>query len=104
MFDGSSIAGWKGISESDMVLLPDPETANLDPFTEHPTLNLICDTLEPATMQPYGRCPRSLARLAEAYLKSTGIADTALFGPEPEFFIFDWCAEEPCPARHSTSN
>lgn len=89
MFDGSSIAGWKGINESDMVLMPDPDTAVLDPFAEHPTLILTCDILEPATMQPYARCPRSIARLAEAYLKSTGIADTAYFGSEPEFFIFD---------------
>ncbi len=89
MFDGSSISGWKGINESDMVLMPDPDTAVLDPFTEHPTVNLTCDILEPATMQPYSRCPRSIAKLAEAYLKSTGIADTAFFGPEPEFFIFD---------------
>ncbi len=89
MFDGSSISGWKGINESDMVLMPDPDSAVLDPFTEHPTVNLTCDILEPATMQPYARCPRSIAKLAEAYLKSTGIADTAFFGPEPEFFIFD---------------
>ena len=89
MFDGSSIAGWKGINESDMVLMPDASTAVLDPFSEHPTLILTCDILEPATMQPYSRCPRSIARLGEAYLKSTGIADTAFFGPEPEFFIFD---------------
>ncbi len=89
MFDGSSIAGWKGINESDMVLMPDPETAILDPFMADPTLILTCDVLEPHTMQAYSRDPRSLARRAEAYLKSTGIADTALFGPEPEFFIFD---------------
>ena len=89
MFDGSSIAGWKGISESDMVLLPDAGSALLDPFSEHPTLSFNCDILEPATMQPYGRCPRSIARAAEAWLKSTGIADTAFFGPEPEFFVFD---------------
>ena len=89
MFDGSSITGWKGINDSDMVLMPDSTSAVLDPFAAHPTLNLVCDVLEPSTMQAYSRCPRSIARRAEAYLKSTGIADTAFFGPEPEFFIFD---------------
>jgi glutamine synthetase len=89
MFDGSSITGWKGINDSDMVLMPDPASAMLDPFAAHPTLNLVCDVLEPSTMQAYSRCPRSIARRAEAYLKSTGVADTAFFGPEPEFFIFD---------------
>ncbi len=89
MFDGSSIAGWKGIQESDMILMPDPTTAMLDPFMEEPTLILRCDVIEPNTMQGYERDPRSLARRAEAYLKSTGIADTAYFGPEAEFFIFD---------------
>src|SRR5690606_29577773 len=89
MFDGSSIAGWKGINESDMVLLPDPDTAYLDPFYADPTLVLSCDILDPATMQGYSRCPRGVAKRAEAYLKSTGIADMAFFGPEPEFFIFD---------------
>ncbi len=89
MFDGSSIAGWKGIAESDMVLMPDPSTALIDPFMADPTLVLSCDVLEPHTMQAYSRDPRSLAKRAEAYLKSTGIADTAFFGPEPEFFIFD---------------
>src|SRR5688572_25113965 len=89
MFDGSSISGWKGINESDMVLMPDASTAVLDPFTEHNTLILICDVLEPSTMQAYSRDPRSTAKRAEAFLKSSGIADTAFFGPEPEFFIFD---------------
>jgi glutamine synthetase len=89
MFDGSSIAGWKGINESDMILLPDSTSAVLDPFFEETTLNLRCDIIEPATMQGYERDPRSLARRAEAYLKSTGIADKALFGPENEFFVFD---------------
>jgi glutamine synthetase len=89
MFDGSSIEGWKSINESDMVLMPDPEDALLDPFREIPTLNLRCDVLEPATMAGYDRDPRSVAHRAEAYLKSTGIGDDALFGPEPEFFIFD---------------
>ncbi|HEX2667339.1 MAG TPA: glutamate--ammonia ligase [Gammaproteobacteria bacterium] len=89
MFDGSSIAGWKGINESDMILMPDATTAVLDPFFEDKTLNLRCDVIEPSTMQGYERDPRSLAKRAEAYLKSTGIADTAYFGPENEFFIFD---------------
>ncbi len=89
MFDGSSITGWKGISESDMVLMPDAGTAYVDPFSQYPTLNLTCDILEPDTMQGYSRCPRSLAKRAEAFLQSTGIADEAYFGPEPEFFVFD---------------
>ncbi len=89
MFDGSSIQGWKGINESDMILMPDPETAVLDPFFDETTMNIRCDVLEPSTGQGYERCPRSLAKRAEAYLKSTGIGDTAYFGPEPEFFVFD---------------
>jgi len=84
MFDGSSISGWKGINESDMVLMPDPETAVKDPFAADKTLIVRCDVLEPNTMEGYNRCPRSLAKRAEAYLKSSGIADTAFFGPEPE--------------------
>ncbi|HET6435000.1 MAG TPA: type I glutamate--ammonia ligase [Xanthomonadaceae bacterium] len=89
MFDGSSIVGWRGIHQSDMVLLPDPSSAYLDPFTADPTLVLVCDILDPATMQAYSRDPRGVARRAEAFLKASGIADTAFFGPEPEFFIFD---------------
>ncbi|SEI51045.1 glutamine synthetase [Allopseudospirillum japonicum] len=89
MFDGSSIGGWKGINESDMIMMPDDESAVLDPFTEEATINLRCDIIEPSTMQGYERDPRSVARRAEAYLQSTGIGDRALFGPEPEFFIFD---------------
>ncbi len=89
MFDGSSISGWKGINESDMVLMPDTETAVEDPFSEHKTMILRCDVLEPNTMEGYNRCPRSLAKRAEAYLTASGIADTAYFGPEPEFFVFD---------------
>ncbi|MCG8465080.1 MAG: type I glutamate--ammonia ligase [Xanthomonadales bacterium] len=89
MFDGSSIRGWKGINDSDMVLMPDPSTAVMDPFSEDPTLILRCDVLDPSTMEPYNRCPRSLAKRAEAFLKASGIADTAFFGPEPEFFVFD---------------
>jgi glutamine synthetase len=96
MFDGSSIAGWKGINESDMILMPDADTAVMDLFTDESTLNLRCDILEPATMEGYNRDPRSVAKRGEEYLKSTGIADTAFFGPEPEFFIFDdvrWSAD-----------
>ena len=89
MFDGSSIAGWKGINESDMILMPEVETAVLDPFFEEKTLNLRCDILEPSTGEGYVRDPRSCAKRAEAYLKSTGLADTAFFGPEPEFFILE---------------
>ncbi|MEN8721006.1 MAG: glutamate--ammonia ligase [Oceanococcaceae bacterium] len=89
MFDGSSISGWKGINESDMILMPDTETAVIDPFSEETTLILRCDVIEPSSMQGYERDPRSLAKRAEAYLKSTGVADTAFFGPENEFFVFD---------------
>src|ERR1700737_4645489 len=89
MFDGSSIAGWKGINESDMILMPEAGTTILDPFFEETTINIRCDVVEPTTMQGYERDPRSLAKRAEAYLRSTGIADGALFGPENEFFIFD---------------
>lgn len=89
MFDGSSISGWKGINESDMVLMPDLDTAVMDPFSEIPTLILRCSILEPDTRQGYDRDPRSIARRAEEYLTSTGIADAALMGPEPEFFLFD---------------
>ncbi|MGM8884384.1 type I glutamate--ammonia ligase [Psychrobacter sp. 1U2] len=89
MFDGSSIAGWKGIEASDMILRPDPETAFLDPFFDAVTVVVTCDIIEPSTLQGYDRDPRSIARRAEEYLKSTGIGDTAYFGPEPEFFVFD---------------
>ncbi|WP_318470272.1 glutamate--ammonia ligase [Photobacterium leiognathi] len=89
MFDGSSVAGWKGINESDMVMMPDASSAVLDPFTEDATLNIRCDILEPATMQGYDRDPRSIAKRAEEFMRSTGIADTVLIGPEPEFFLFD---------------
>jgi glutamine synthetase len=89
MFDGSSVAGWKGINESDMVMMPDASSAVLDPFTETATLNIRCDILEPTTMQGYDRDPRSIAKRSEEYLRSTGIADTVLIGPEPEFFLFD---------------
>ena len=89
MFDGSSIAGWKGINESDMILMPDDSTAVADPFTDEPTINIRCSIVEPSTMQGYNRDPRSVALRAEEYLKSTGIGETAMFGPEPEFFVFD---------------
>jgi glutamine synthetase type I len=88
-FDGSSIAGWKGIEASDMQLMPDPNTANIDPFFEEPTLMLTCDVVEPSDGKPYERDPRSLAKRAEAYMKASGFGDAAYFGPEPEFFIFD---------------
>jgi len=89
MFDGSSIAGWKGINESDMILMPDCDTQVIDPFCEEVTMNLRCDIIEPHDMQGYNRDPRSIAKRAEAYLNSTGIGDTAYFGPENEYFIFD---------------
>ncbi|HEX7403764.1 MAG TPA: type I glutamate--ammonia ligase, partial [Usitatibacter sp.] len=88
-FDGSSIAGWKGIEASDMLLMPDPDSARMDPFYDEPTIVLTCDVLEPSTMKGYERDPRTIAKKAEAYLKSTGLGDVAYFGPEPEFFIFD---------------
>jgi 3-(hydroxyamino)phenol mutase len=88
-FDGSSIGGWKGIEASDMLLMPDPSTARLDPFSEETSLILTCDVVEPSTGKGYDRDPRSIARRAEAYLKSSGIGDVAYFGPEPEFFVFD---------------
>ena len=89
MFDGSSIAGWKAINESDMMLMPDPSTATMDPFFAAPTLSIVCDVLEPTTGQPYERDPRGIAKKAEAYLQSTGIGDTIYVGPEAEFFVFD---------------
>jgi glutamine synthetase len=88
-FDGSSIAGWKAINESDMTLIPDPDTAVMDPFTAQPTLAIFCDIYEPLTGVPYNRDPRSIAKAAEAYALSSGIADTVFFGPEAEFFVFD---------------
>ena len=96
MFDGSSVAGWKGINESDMILMPDADTAVLDPFTDEPTINITCNIVEPSTGEGYERDPRSIADRAEAYLKSSGIADVAYFGPENEFFVFDdvkWTTE-----------
>src|SRR5678815_4918454 len=90
MFDGSSIAGWKAINESDMTLMPDCDTAVLDPFSAQKLLVIFCDIAEPLTGQNYGRDPRSIAKKAEAYVKSSGIGDIAYFGPEAEFFVFDY--------------
>ena len=89
MFDGSSIAGWKAINESDMCLMPDPVTATIDPFFAETTLILVCDVLEPTTGEPYNRDPRGIAKKAEAMVKSSGVGDTVYFGPEAEFFVFD---------------
>ncbi len=89
MFDGSSIAGWKAINESDMCLMPDPTTAVMDPFFAAATLSIVCDVLEPLTGEPYNRDPRGLAKRAEAYMASTGVGDAVYFGPEAEFFVFD---------------
>ena len=97
MFDGSSIAGWKNINESDMILMPDPSTAVLDPFTAQPSLILFCDVIEPADGKPYELDPRSTGKKAEAYLKSSGIGEKCFFGPEAEFFIFDdvkWATDQ----------
>jgi glutamine synthetase len=98
-FDGSSIRGWQGIAESDMLLRPQAESAILDPVTEAPTLSLICEVVDPVTRQPYPKDPRQVARRAEEYLGSTGIADTAYFGPECEFFVFDEVSHELGPNR-----
>ena len=88
-FDGSSVAGWKGIEASDMLLIPDAATAQIDPFFEETTLFMSCDVIEPSDGKSYDRDPRSIAKRAEAYLKASGLGDTAFFGPEPEFFVFD---------------
>src|SRR5499433_1434891 len=95
-FDGSSIAGWKGIQASDMLLLPDPTSSFIDPFLDVTTLAITCDVIEPSDMKGYDRDPRSIAKRGDAYLKSTGLGEVAFFGPEPEFFIFDaveWSAD-----------
>ncbi|MCR5085420.1 MAG: type I glutamate--ammonia ligase [Succinivibrionaceae bacterium] len=89
MFDGSSVGGWAGIDKSDMVLMPDLETVRLDPFYKEPTIMVRCDVLNAATMTGYDRDPRSVAKRAESYLRSTGVGEEACFGPEPEFFLFD---------------
>jgi glutamine synthetase len=88
MMDGSSIAGWQGIEESDLILMPDPSTAVIDPFTEHKSLAITCNTVDPETGEPYGRCPRQIALRAERHLAETGVANKSVWGPEPEFFIF----------------
>ena len=88
-FDGSSIRGWQAINESDMLMVPDPSTAFIDPFFQHPTMVLVCDIVDPLTREPYHRDPRYIARKAENYLKSSGVGDTAFIGPEAEFFIFN---------------
>src|SRR5260221_5199140 len=88
-FDGSSIRGWQAIDASDMLVIPDPDTAVMDPFTKDPTLSLIANISDPITRADYSRDPRNISRKAEAYLKSTGVGDSVFFGPEPEFFIFD---------------
>jgi glutamine synthetase len=98
-FDGSSIRGWQGIAESDMLLMPQAETAILDPIAEAPTLSLVCEIVDPLTREPYGKDPRQVARRAEVYLRSTGIADTAYFGPECEFFVFEEVSYELGPNR-----
>ena len=89
MFDGSSIGGWKAINESDMVLMPDPETVHMDPFFAQSTMVILCDILDPVSGEAYNRDPRGVAKKAEAYLKASGIGDTVYVGPEPEFFVFD---------------
>ena len=89
MFDGSSIAGWKSIDQSDMKLIPDPTSVYIDPFYAEKTMCVHCNVVEPDTNEAYARCPRQIAIKAEAYLKSSGIGDTAYFGPEAEFFLFD---------------
>jgi glutamine synthetase len=97
MFDGSSIAGWKAINESDMTLMMDTETAVMDPFYADPTVAVYCDILDPTTNEPYARCPRSIAKKAEKYLVSSGVGTTAFFGPEAEFFVFDDVRFGTCP-------
>src|SRR5204862_5175097 len=98
-FDGSSIRGWQGISESDMLLMPDASTAILDPFTEAPTLSLVCEIADPLTRAPYAKDPRRVAKRAEEYLRESGIADTCYVGPECEFFVFDDVSYELCVNR-----
>ena len=100
MFDGSSIAGWKAINESDMYLMPDPASATIDPFFAETTMSLICDVLEPTTGEPYNRDPRGIAKKAEGMVKSMGIGDTIFFGPEAEFFVFDDVKFSAQPVQH----
>ena len=103
-FDGSSIAGWKTINESDMLLMPDPSTAVIDPFFAASTLSIICDVLEPMTGAPYHRDPRSIAKKAEAYLKATGIGDSAFFGPKLSFSSLMTCASPPTLTTRASSS
>ncbi len=103
-FDGSSIRGWQTIESSDMLVIPDPNTAVMDPFTKDSTLSMICNISDPITRADYTRDPRNIARKAEAYLKSTGIGDAAYFGPEPEFFIFDGSATTPTSIPATTTS
>ena len=100
MFDGSSIAGWKAINESDMCLMPDPASATIDPFFAETTLVLVCDVLEPTTGEPYNRDPRGIAKKAEGMVKSMGVGDTIFFGPEAEFFVFDDVKYRGDPVQH----
>ena len=104
MFDGSSIAGWKAINESDMCLMPDPASACIDPFFAETTLVLVCDVLEPTTGEPYNRDPRGIAKKAEAMVKSMGVGDTVYFGPEAEFFVFDDVQDRGRPVSHRRSS
>ena len=101
MFDGSSIAGWKSIDQSDMKLMPDASSAYMDPFYAEKTIAIHCDVVEPDTGEAYDRCPRQIAKKAEAYLKSSGIGDAAYFGPEAEFFLFDDVRYSVTPAKVS---
>ena len=103
-FDGSSIRGWQAIHASDMLVMPDPTTAIQEPFSVEPTLSLIGDIVDPITKEPYTRDPRNVAKKAETYLKSTGIADTAYYGPEAEFFILDDVRFDRAPTSPSTSS
>jgi len=103
-FDGSSIRGFQEIQESDMLLIPDPDTAVIDPFTEHKTLNINCFVQDPVTGESYSRDPRYIAKKAEDYLRGTGIADTAYFGPEAEFYIFDSARFTRTSTRATTSS
>ena len=101
-FDGSSIRGFQAINESDMLMMPDPETAQIDPYTQIPTMYVLCDIYDPRNGSRYSRDPRGVAQRAEAYLKSTGLGDTAYFGPEPEFFVFDNVHTPPPTSRRFT--
>ena len=104
MFDGSSIAGWKAINEFDMNLMPDPASACIDPFFAETTMVLICDVLEPTTGEPYNRDPRGIAKKAEGMVKSMGVGDQILVGPEAEFFVFDDVKFEPIPTTPASSS